>query len=256
MLRRARGIGVPAGQRERAADVPLIHVDEHLVAVNKPAGVASAATRGGEPTVSELLRGRPELVANPAVRIVHRLDRDASGVLVYARTLRAQRELVSQFAARKVEKVYFALVAGHVAGDGEVDLNLVYDRRQNRVRMAVGRGKSALTRYRVVRHMVGHTLLECRPLTGRTHQIRAHLAALGFPLAVDPLYGGSEALWLSHFKPDYRPSRRHSERPLIHRLTLHAAKLAFTHPSDGRTITLEAAMPKDFRATLNQLGRL
>lgn len=199
----------------RPGDLPLLYLDEHLVVVNKPAGLASAGTRGGEVTVPDLLRDRPELAANPTPRIVHRLDRDASGVLVYARTLAAQRALVSQFAGRQVEKVYLALVTGHVPGDGEIDLALVYDRRQNRVRTAVGRGKSALTRYHVIQHLPGHTLLECRPVTGRKHQIRAHLAALGFPLAVDPPYGGSQALWLSHFKPDYRPSRRHAEQPLI-----------------------------------------
>ncbi len=240
----------------RPDDLPLLHLDEHLVVVNKPAGPASAGTRGGEMTVPDLLRERRELAANPALRIVHRLDRDASGVLVYARTLAAQRALVSQFAGRQVEKVYLALVTGHVSGDGEVNLALVYDRRQNRVRTAVGRGRPALTRYHVVQHLPGHTLLECRPVTGRKHQIRAHLAALGFPLAIDPVYGGGQALWLSHFKPDYRPSRRHAERPLIQRLTLHAARITLAHPAEGSPITFEAPLPKDFRATLNQLQRL
>ncbi len=108
----------------------------------------------------------------------------------------------------------------------------------------------------MAQHVAGTTLLECRPLTGRRHQIRVHLAAAGHPLTVDPLYGGGQSVLLSHYKPGYRPSRRHDERPLINRLTLHAARLTIEHPRSGERMTFEAPLPKDLRATINQLARL
>jgi RluA family pseudouridine synthase len=239
-----------------AASAALIYLDEYLVAVDKPAGFVSGPGRGDEPSVTEWLRGRPELGANPVLRVVQRLDREASGVLLYARTLPAQRQLVAAFAERRVEQVYQALVSGQVAADGEVNLRLGFNRKRNRVVTVSSGGKSALTRYRVVQRLPGHTLLECQPVTGRLQQIRAHLAAIGHPLSIDPLYGGGDALYLSHYKADYHPSRRRDERPLMARLTLHALRLTFPHPSSGTSFTLVAPLPKDFRATLAQLGRL
>ena len=239
-----------------AAGPALIYVDEHLVAVDKPAGFVSVRGRGNEPCLVDWLRAQPELHENLALRIVQRLDRDASGVLLYARTLPAQRQLVAAFVGRRVEKVYWALVSGHVAADGEVNLSLAFNRKRNRVITTSVGGKSALTRYRVEKRLAGHTLLECRPVTGRLHQIRAHLAAIGHPLSVDPLYGGGEALYLSHYKPDYHPSRRRDERPLMARLTLHALRITFPHPMSGAPFTISAPPPKDLRVTLAQLGRL
>ncbi len=242
--------------RDPAAAMRLLHVDAAFVVIDKPAGVLSAPGRGGHVSAIQLLAARAELREHPALRIVHRLDRDASGVQVYARTLAAQQNLVRQFAARQVEKVYYALVTGYVPGDGEIDRPLTFDKQHNRVRTTAGRGKPSVTRYRIVQRVAGHTLLECRPLTGRMHQIRAHLAAIGHPLAVDPLYGAGTGVLLSHYKPGYRASSRREERPLIERLTLHALRITFAHPATGAAVTFEAPLPKDFRATLTQLGRL
>lgn len=248
--------------RERAQRAPrrpelaIIHLDRDLVVVDKPAGLLAVPARGDEPDVVNLLRADPRLADNPAARVVHRLDRDASGVLILARTLEAQQSLVRQFMDRQVEKHYLALVSGYVPADGEVNLPLLIDTRRQIARVAGARGKPSLTRYHVKQRLAGHTLLECQPVTGRMHQIRAHLAAIGFPLAVDPLYGGGEAVLLSNFKPGYRRSGRHEERPLISRLTLHALRVAFTHPTTGERVTLEAPLPKDLRATISQLARL
>ena len=107
-----------------------------------------------------------------------------------------------------------------------------------------------------MQRLVGNTWLECRPQTGRTHQIRAHLAAIGHPLSVDPLYGGGQAVLLSHYKPGYQPNRRREERPLVNRLTLHAARIRFEHPATRQPVSFESPLPKDLRATLRQLGRL
>jgi len=243
------------GQRENP-ELTILHVDGALVVVDKPTGVLSAPGRGNEPAVADLLREKPEFGRRAPFRIVHRLDREASGVLLLARTLNAQRALVTQFAHREVEKTYLALVNGFVTSDGAVDLNITIDRRRQRMKAVRGRGQTALTHYAIHERVVGNTLLACRPVTGRTHQIRVHMAAIGHPLSVDPLYGGAERLMLSDYKRDYRPNRRHAERPLIARLTLHAAELTFTHPESGARMTLVAPVPKDLRATLSQLRRL
>jgi RluA family pseudouridine synthase len=234
----------------------ILLLDDCLVVIDKPAGVPSVPGHGAGPSIIDLLRRSPGFAPDEPLRVVHRLDKDATGVLVYARTLEGQRGMVAQFMERRVEKVYWALVRGYVSEDGEVDLPLRFHPRKNRVVVSTQRGQAALTRYRVERRVAGHTLLECRPVTGRTHQIRAHLAAIGFPLSVDPLYGGSQALLLSHYKSDYKVNRRGEERPLIDRLTLHAARIVFAHPCTGVPVEVAAPLPKDFRATLMQLGRL
>lgn len=236
--------------------VTILLLDDDVLVVDKPPGILAAPGRGVDPVLRELLAQRAELAGNRALRIVHRLDRDASGVLVFARTLDAQRELVRQFAERRVEKVYWALVRGYVAESGEINMKLVYDRRRARVRTTGGPGRPSLTRYEIVQRLGGHTLLECRPVTGRRHQIRAHLAAIGHPLAVDPLYGGGERLLLSQLKPGYRPSQRRPERPLIERLTLHAKQITFQHPVRRTALTVVAPLPRDLCAAISQLSRL
>lgn len=241
---------------ERRPQPELLHADTQLIVLNKPAGMLSVPGRGRDPSLPRWLRGRMGFREDEPMRVVHRLDRDTSGVIVYARTLEAQRSLVDQFKSRRVEKVYLALVSGHVLEDGRIDLPLDVERGRTRARIARRRGKPAVTEYRVVERLAGNTLLECRPLTGRTHQLRVHLAAIGHPLTVDPDYGGGERLLLSHYKPRYRPNRRGQEKPLIERLTLHAQRLTLEHPTDGGRVTFEAPLPKDFRAAISQLRRL
>jgi 23S rRNA pseudouridine1911/1915/1917 synthase len=234
----------------------LLHVDDDLVVVDKPPGVLSVPGRGAAESLPVLLRGLGQFADDEPLRVVHRLDKDASGVLLYARTLEAQRHLVAQFMDRTVAKVYFALVRGYVVADGEVDLRLYFHQKQSRVKASDRRGKPAVTRYRVLERVAGHSWLEVRPLTGRMHQIRAHLSSIGHPLAVDPTYGGAEAVFLSRYKPSYRPNRRGEEKPLIARLSLHAAALEIEHPTRRERMRFEAPLPKDLRAALRQLGRV
>jgi len=244
-------------RRRRRQPIPeVLYIDDHILAVHKPSGVLSVPGRGGSPSVAALLREAGTIAADEELRIVHRLDRGASGVLLLARTPDAQRVLSEQWSARRVEKIYLALVRGIVAEDGEIDAPLHVDRERLLVRVDRKRGKPSRTPFRVVERVAGHTLLECRPITGRLHQIRVHLASIHHPLAVDLRYGGASALYLSHFKTNYRARRGHPERPLIARLTLHATQLTFDHPSGSGPMTVEAPLPKDFRATLNQLRRV
>jgi RluA family pseudouridine synthase len=209
--------------------------------------------------------------------VVHRLDRDTSGVLVLARTPDAHRALNGQFEARVLRKVYHALVRGDPPWTEKVvDLALLPDgdRRHRTVviqqytasragRSGAGKrgarkpggGKPALTKCRVLeRFGPSYALVEAIPKTGRTHQIRAHLSALGTPIVADALYGGGTGLFLSTIKPGYTKGRE-PERPLLARTGLHALALTLEHPLTQETLHFEAPYPKDLNAALRQLGK-
>lgn len=245
-----------AAPERRVAAAEIVHADESILVVNKPAGALSVSGRGDHPLLADLLVAARLVPADEPFRVVHRLDLECSGVIVYARSLVAQQSLTAQFEGRRVEKTYLALVRGFVASDGEVTLAIRSDDEGSRARVDPKRGKPAETHYRILERMPGFTLLECKPLTGRLHQIRVHMSAIGHPLAVDSLYGGGKALLLSELKTGYKQSTRHEERPLISRLTLHAQSIAFDHPATGRRVEFRAEVPRDFRAALTQLGRL
>jgi 23S rRNA pseudouridine1911/1915/1917 synthase len=242
--------------RRRSRAPAILYLDAELLAVDKPAGVLLTPGRGDSVGLPDLIRGRAGLLDDEPLRIVQRLHEQASGVVVYARTPAAQRNLAKQFAEQQAETVYLALVTGYVEGDGDIDLPLYYDKRAGKLRGSERRGSPALTRYRIVQRVAGNTLLECRPLKERSDQVRTHLAAIGHPLTVDSEFGGGHAVLLSSYKPDYRPSGRRPERPLIERLTLHAAEVSLFHPASGERMRFASPLPKDLRATLVQLGRL
>jgi RluA family pseudouridine synthase len=242
---------------ERPIRAPtLLHLDDQVIVVDKPPGLPAVGGRGASANLVDYLRTLPGFRSDEPIRVVHRLDREASGVILYARTLTAQQSVVRQFVHRQVEKVYYAIVTGYVEGEGQIDLPLAPVRDGSAVRVSATRGRPALTRYRILERLAGNTLLECRPVTGRMHQIRAHLAAIGHPLSVDPLYGGGSAIRLSHYKADYRASQRRPERPLIDRLSLHALSLKLRLPGAAEPTTFTAPLPKDMRATIRQLARL
>lgn len=232
----------------------ILHQDDDLIVVDKPPRITSVPGRGGR-DLSSLLRGNGLIGLDDELLVVHRLDRGASGVIVFARTPDAQRNLSEQWSARTVEKVYLALVAGHLRGEGSINVPLRIERDRGLVEIDRRKGRQSLTRYAVVEHVAGHTVVECRPVTGRLHQIRVHLKSIGHPLAVDSLYGSPTGVMLSQFKRSYQSNRRGEERPLIDRLTLHAQRLSFDHPKTGEHMTIEAPLPKDLRVTIDQLRR-
>jgi 23S rRNA pseudouridine1911/1915/1917 synthase len=213
--------------------VPVVFEDEHVVVVDKPAGlvVHPGAGSGAGTMVHGLLASHPDIagVGGDEVRpgIVHRLDAGTSGLLVVARTEAAHADLVAQLAARSVERRYRALVHGTVAAPaGLVDGPLGRDPRDpTRFAVVVG-GKEARTRYEVLERRAATTLLACRLETGRTHQIRVHLAAIGHPVVGDPVYGGRHELGLT--------------RPY-----LHAFRLGFNHPATGERVAFESPLPPD-----------
>lgn len=248
----------------RAETLPILFEDDRLVAIAKPAGLASIPGRDGSDSAFERLArqlGLPRTgEADPRLRLVHRLDKDTSGVLLFARDRDAQRHLSHQFQNNTVEKEYLALVHGRPREQaGEIDAAIGVDPYHKR-RMAVLRfGRRALTHWKLEQGYRHAALLRVFPKTGKTHQIRVHLKHIGHPLLVDPIYnppapGHPIGLFVSSYKRGYRPTRGQDERPLIDRLTLHAEKLRFVHP-DGRAIEIACEPPKDLRAALNSLGK-
>ncbi len=232
------------------ASLVLWH-DEHLLVVNKPAGLPTLPG-GWAPlphvrSVLEPVYGR--------LWIAHRLDRSTSGVLVLARTAQAHRSLNLQFDRHQVEKAYHALVVG--TPDWEtltVDLPLRADGdRKHRTVPDPQRGKPSVTALRVLERLRAYALLEAVPRTGRTHQIRAHLAAAGFPIAGDALYGGGEGVFAATAASSF--TKEEPGPPLLDRPGLHARFLAIRHPVTGERLAFEAPYPADLAETLDHLRR-
>ncbi len=247
-----------------ANKLSLIYQDSNVVAVNKPAGLASIPGRGETTSVLEELARQLSLPCrgdtDPRLRVVHRLDKDTSGVLAFALNIEAQRYLSHQFQNNTVQKQYLALVVGRPPEEeGEIDAPIMPDRHKPGRMMIHKRGKPARTMWKIERTYKAMTLLRMMPRTGKTHQIRVHLQHIGHPLVVDDVYGipageKGSGLYLSQYKRDYRLGKFKEEKPLISRLTLHAHKLELELP-DGRHAEFEAPLPKDFQTTLNMLDK-
>lgn len=223
-----------------ALPLKIIFQDDNVVVVEKPAGmtVHPAPGHNHHTLVNALLSYFPELGSSGSLRpgIVHRLDRDASGVMVVARNYPAQLDLIDQFRKRSIKKAYLVLVRGRLAPDkGVIEAPIGRD-PHNRKRMAVveeAEGRAACTHYSVIRYLREHTLLEVRPETGRTHQIRVHLSALGYPVVGDRVYGS---------KSDPLP-----------RLFLHASCLGFALPDTGKYVEFTSALPPELEEALERL---
>ena len=233
---------------------PILYEDEAIVAFDKPSGLLSAPDRWDKSLpcltgiVHEFLCGEYENL--------HRLDRDASGVVLFAKTADALRAVREQFDSRQVRKVYLALVSpAPREARGEVAFPLAPDpRRPGRMRVSRD-GKPSSTSYEAVESFRGGwALVQAEPHTGRTHQIRVHLAHAGCPIVGDALYGDGKGLFLSQIKRGYKPGRD-PERPLIGRLALHARALALRHPFTGAELRIESPLPRDFEIALKYLRR-
>lgn len=219
----------------QAVPFAVVYEDESIVVVDKPAGLVVHPGSGNwdGTLLNGLLLFDPRLAALPRAGIVHRLDKETTGLMVVARTLSAQTDLVRQLQARRVKRDYLAVVKGVLERSGTVDAPIGRHPTQ-RVRMAVvATGKPAVTHYRPLEALRGATLVACSLETGRTHQIRVHLAHLGFPLLGDPLYGGP--------------------RDPLPRQALHATRLGLVHPASSRAMTWESALPEDIRSLLDRL---
>ena len=231
----------PSPAELRPWDIPLsvVFEDDDLIVIDKPAGMTVHPAPGNEDRTlaNAVLAHAPDIEGIGGERrpgIVHRLDKDTSGLIVVAKNERVHSHLSEQFKSREVSKVYLALVAGHPSPP-EADIDAPIGRHpHDRQRMAVvSTGRPAITRYRVVTSYKRATLVEARPRTGRTHQIRVHLASVGHPVVGDVTYG----------------------RPVegLSRQFLHAFRLAFVHPASGETIRFTAELPNDLRSYLDLL---
>jgi 23S rRNA pseudouridine1911/1915/1917 synthase len=232
-----------------ALDLDIVYQDTDLVVVDKPAGmvVHPAAGHASGTLVNALLHQVRDLSgiggeARPG--IVHRLDRGTSGLMVIAKHDRAHAELARQFHDREVEKEYVALVWGVVQAGRRIDLPIGRDPADRKKMSArARRARTATTRVTKALHMPGVTLIHVAIATGRTHQIRVHLSAIGHPIVGDAVYGGLRR----RVPGDLRPVLA-LERPF-----LHAGRLAFRHPADGRRMEFEAPLPRDLQIVLNQI---
>ncbi|WP_299584272.1 23S rRNA pseudouridine(1911/1915/1917) synthase RluD [uncultured Microbulbifer sp.] len=233
-------------------DLEILYEDESLIVVNKPAGlvVHPAAGNPDGTLLNGLLHHCPSQEKIPRAGIVHRLDKDTSGLMVVAKTLPAQVHLVDQLKQRTVSRQYDALVQGYITKAGRVEAP-IGRHRQNRLKMTVldFGGKEAITHYQVRQRYRAQTLLRCKLETGRTHQIRVHMAHIRHPLVGDPLYGGRAKL------PAEATGELIQALQSFPRQALHAAELALIHPSSGEKMHWCAPMPADMLALLDLLDR-
>lgn len=235
---------------EAAVPFRVVHRDAAIFIIDKPAGLVVHPGAGiSEGTLQNaLLKLDPKLARVPRAGIVHRLDKDTSGLLVVARTPEAQAVLVRALAERAMGREYLALCQGVMTGGGTVNEPIGRHRTQ-RTRMAVrGDGREAITHYRIERRFSAHTLVRVQLETGRTHQIRVHLAHIGHPVVGDPVYAGRRRI-----PAGVAPAVREAMSS-FGRQALHAARLTLTHPTTTREMSFESPLPKDFTKLLKILG--
>jgi len=228
-----------------------VHQDTQLLIINKPPGMVVHPGAGNrEHTLQNaLLAHDAKLKRVPRAGLVHRIDKDTSGLLVVARTLEAHTALVAELGAHEIEREYLALCTGAMTGGGTVDEPIGRHRTQ-RTKMTVrSDGRKAVTHYRIERRFRGHTLARVHLETGRTHQIRVHLAHVGYPIVGDPAYGGRKKL------PAGATPALVQALQTFPRQALHAARLTLTHPKSGKRVSYDAPLPADLAGLLDVLAR-
>jgi 23S rRNA pseudouridine1911/1915/1917 synthase len=242
---------VPTDARAQAIPLEIVYEDDQLLVVNKPPGLVvhpGAGNREGT-LLNALLHHAPSLAALPRAGIVHRLDKDTSGLLVVAKTESARQHLIGQLQTRAMGREYVALVQGVLVAGGTVAAAIGRHRR-DRTRMAVStRGKQAVSHYRVLKKYRAHTLVQVKLESGRTHQIRVHMAHLRHPVVGDPVYGARLRL------PRGGSAALARQLRAFRRQALHAVKLTLIHPVSGETMSWAASAPEDMSTLMEALAR-
>ena len=242
----------PAGDWQ-AEDIALeiVYEDEAIIVINKPAGIVvhpAVGNRAGT-LLNALLHHDPELQNIPRAGIVHRLDKDTSGLMVVARTLKAQTSLVEQLQARTVKREYEAVAVGTMTAGGTVDAPLGRHPKSRKRMAVVSDGKTAVTHYRVMERFRAHTHIRVQLETGRTHQIRVHMMHIRYPLVGDPVYGGRLQL------PKGCNEEAREILRTFKRQALHAAQLTIQHPETGEEMSWQAPLPEDMTHLLDVLRK-
>jgi 23S rRNA pseudouridine1911/1915/1917 synthase len=233
-----------------AMDLSIVFEDDHMIIINKPHGlVVHPGTGNMEGTLQNgLLHHHPALSKLPRAGLIHRLDKNTSGLLIIAKTNQSYNALVSDLQERLITREYRAICIGVMTSGGTVDANLSRD-PNNRIRFKImNQGKRAVTHYRVLKKFKNHTFLGLRLETGRTHQIRAHLAHIQYPLIGDPLYGGR------FFTPKGAKEDLILKLKNFKRQALHACLLSFNHPIEKRKVKFESTLPTDMESILLEMS--
>jgi 23S rRNA pseudouridine1911/1915/1917 synthase len=235
----------------QAEDISLdiVYEDEHLLVINKPAGlvVHPAAGHAAGTLVNAVLNYAPEVENLPRAGIVHRLDKDTSGIMVVARSLVAHTSLVDQLQTRTMGREYEAVVVGTLTGGATVDAPIGRHPRDRKKMAVVSTGKPAVTHYRLLERFAAHTHVRCKLESGRTHQIRVHMAHVKHPLVGDPAYGGRLRL------PKGTTEALREALAAFNRQALHAQRLTLNHPETGDTLSWEAPLPDDMNRLISAL---
>ena len=233
---------------------PVLFEDDSLIAFDKPSGLLVAPDRWDKS--KENLMDAIHEKFSPDCFNAHRLDRETSGIVLCAKTKDVLQPLCRLFESRDVVKEYTALVRGGPAEDrGTVTLALAEDANHPGQVVVSRGGKPAETEFVVVRRWHGFAMVTLHPLTGRTHQLRVHMAAVGAPILSDSTYGADRTLFLSHIKPGYKFKKNEREKPLMRRLALHARSLRFLHPVTGAIVEIVSPLPHEFDVSIKYLDR-
>lgn len=230
----------------------VIYIDDHILIADKPSGITVIPERYNteKPSVQSILEKD-----HGKLWVVHRIDRETTGLVIFARNEVAHKDLSRQFESREVHKFYKAIVSGRMEGEaGEIDSPIAEKPNKPGTMMIHPKGKEALTLFEVEEQFGTCALLHVEIKTGRTHQIRVHFASAGHPLLVDSIYGQHDKFLLSSIKRKYKQTDE-EERPVIARLTLHASSLTIHHPATGGEVTFTSPLPHDLEALLKLLRK-
>lgn len=232
--------------------IEILLEDDNIIAINKPAGMLSIPDRFDPniPNALSYLKSKRE-----EIYVIHRLDRYTSGIMIFAKNSETHKVMSQQFQDRLPTKIYTAVVEGIPALEmGLIDAAIMESGIQRGKYLVSTKGKPSQTKYRVIEEMNRFSVVECKLLTGRTHQIRVHMEYIGNPLVVDHLYSHRDEFFLSELKKRYKKSKYEDERPLISRQPLHASELEFE--LNGKQYQITSELPKDMRALIQQLRKL
>lgn len=236
-----------------SSKIPILFEDNHLLVLSKPAGYLTLPDRydNSIPNLKRFLENKYNTIF-----VVHRLDKDTSGVIIFAKDTESHRFLSQQFEQNQIKKIYHVVVSGIIIEDElKIDIPISHDLRKPGRSKPSATGKDSLTILKVLERFRNTTLVECNLVTGRHHQIRVHCSAIGHPLLVDEFYGRSDTFLLSSIKRKYKYKKDESEKPLISRVTMHSYSIEFLHPQSKELLFFKADYPKDFETLLKMLRK-